>query len=135
MLADVGIGRRPKSPQTRKLRQTAVISLFADSHQTPLRASSIFAVPLLCCNKLASTRYPRKNGTMASAGKYIHQYETRTLYCCKLASMFPQVGTGSGTPNPKNDRVISASTNCGTKIAACVSTALAVSGKMCFRNK
>ena len=44
-------------------------------------SSSIFSARASCCNALASPRYPRKNGTIANAGKYIHQYDTRTLYC------------------------------------------------------
>jgi len=34
--------------------------------------SILYAYPR-SCNELASPRYPRKNGTMIRAGKYIHQ--------------------------------------------------------------
>jgi hypothetical protein len=42
---------------------------------------SILYVLRPSCNELAKPRYPRKNGTIARAGRYIHQYETKTLYC------------------------------------------------------
>lgn len=35
--------------------------------------SSILYVPERSCNALARPRYPRKNGTIARAGRYIHQ--------------------------------------------------------------
>ncbi len=43
--------------------------------------------------------------------------------------MFPQLGTGSPTPRPKNDNVTSARMYCGTSSAACVSAIPSTCGK------
>src|SRR5713226_2898131 len=102
-----------------------------ESHVRPPRLLlSILYVSPLSCNELANPRYPRKNGTISKAGRYIHQYDTRTLNCCRLERRFPQLGTGSGTPSPRNESVISTNTYCGTRIAACVKRTLDVSGRM-----
>src|SRR5260370_38744097 len=87
------------------------------------------------CNGLARPRYPRKKGTIARAGKYIHQYDESTLYCCRLASRVPQLASGSGTPSPRNERVISASTYGGMRIAACASSPREVWHKSCCHNE
>jgi len=82
--------------------QTTVISILADSRQTPLRASSIFAVPLLCCNKLASTRYPKKERHHCQR-RQVHPpiRDQHIVVLQARTACFPNWAPGSGTPNPK----------------------------------
>src|SRR5215469_9037725 len=61
-------------------RQTALRSLMMVLQVYLLSSTFIFPVVILTCNAFARPRYPTKNGMVANAVRYIHQYDTNTLY-------------------------------------------------------